>query len=456
MFSRWLFTGVISGIVAGWWFTKYVFFSPLPLAIAVYSILQLFELRHAERSYLSSLKSAAKHIATQQFTRPTQADDPDLDRIGAEMASRHEALLLIQRRKEQAEMAFDAVFDALYGPAIQVDRDGIVQRINRSVSSIFQISKEEATGRPFLHVVRDHRVEEALRESLDECKSVSVDVEVVAAKHPGRYRVRIEPMQQPSAPGVHGAAVLLFDVSRLRFLERVRSEFVSNISHELRTPITAVKGFIETILEEELPQDERDRFTRIVKEEVDRLESLLVDLLDLSLLESDNKPLKREQIEIAPLVENILTVLQPQADKKDIHIDDRIPSGLPPIPVNKQMIEQAVYNLVENAIKYTGPGGSVQVEARRVAGDHFELSVTDNGPGIPSEHLPRIFERFHRVDQARTRSEGGTGLGLAIVRHIIQRHGGSVRAESRLGKGSRFIVTLPLTPTLPQPTEWEE
>lgn len=430
----------------------------IPVAVAGYLYVRRVHHREAEQQqHLKRLKEAADLVGEPQFARPIElADEPDFDAVAASLALKHDAFLAVQQRAQDREAAFEAVFNALYGPAIQVDREGIVHKINRSVSSIFQISPEEAYGQPFLHVVRDHRIEEAVKEALTQGRSLSLDVEVVAAKHPGRYRVRIEPMRRTPDDDPQGAVVLLFDVTRLRFLERVRSEFVSNISHELRTPITAVKGFIETVLEEELSNEERGRFLRIVKEEVDRLEGLLGDLLDLSLLESDTTPLSLEDVDMNGLVQGIIEMMEPQAAKKEIVLENRLSGDLPLVPANRQLLEQAVINLVENAVKYTQDGGSVWIEARRVAGEHFELAVADNGPGIPSEHLPRIFERFHRVDKARSKSEGGTGLGLAIVRHIVHRHGGSVRAESRLGKGSRFIVTLPLVPTLPQPTEWEE
>ena len=235
----------------------------------------------------------------------------------------------------------------------------------------------------------------------------------------------------------------------------MRSEFVANVSHELRTPITSIKGFIETVLEDDVPEETRRRFLGIAKDEADRLETLIGDLLDLSRLESDTAPITREEIDLSEIARDIIEMLRPQADKKEITPELRVPRDLPRVPAHRDMLGQALINLLENAIKYTQSGGRVWVEARRVAGDYVEISVADNGPGIPSEHLPRLFERFYRVDKARSRSEGGTGLGLSIVRHIVQRHGGSVRVESRLGKGSRFIVTLPLHPQQMILPDWE-
>lgn len=433
---------------------------PILLILTLLFVAAAFVLeRAAEKRWIHAgekLKRAAAKVGDPSFSRPALAEEaPVLDEVAAILASRNDDLLHLLERGVQAEETLQAVFQALYGPAILVDDKGIVQRINRSAKLVFEISEEEAIGRPLLQVLRDHRIDEALAVSLAQSSGAALDVDVIAAARPARYRVRIEPVLIGGTGPLIGAAILLFDVTRLRFLEKVRSEFVANVSHELRTPITSIKGFIETVLEDDVPEETRRRFLSIAKDEADRLETLIGDLLDLSRLESDTAPLTREDVDIAELAAEIIEKLRPQAEKKEIVPELRIPPGLPRVPAHRDMLGQALMNLLENAIKYTQSGGSVWVEARRVAGEHIEISVNDNGPGIPSEHLPRIFERFYRVDKARSRAEGGTGLGLSIVRHIVQRHGGSVRAESRLGKGSRFIVTLPLEPEQVILPEWE-
>lgn len=409
-----------------------------------------------ESAALAKLKEAARRVGDPSFSRPIlTAVSPRLDELAAVLSERSDQLREALRRGMESEETLRAVFQALYGPAILVDEAGRVRRLNHSAVKALQISESQAVGRPFLQVLRDHRIDEALAVALAQKTGAALDVDVIAAARPALYRVRIEPVLSQESGELIGAALLLFDVTRLRYLEKVRSEFVANVSHELRTPITSIKGFVETLLEDELPDETRRRFLQIVKDEADRLEALIGDLLDLSRLESDTGPLARQDVNVAELVADVVQRLRPQADKKGIVPEIRIPPDLPPVPASRDMLGQALMNLLDNAIKYTPAGGHVWVEARRVATDFVEISVADDGPGIPSEHLPRIFERFYRVDKARSRAEGGTGLGLSIVRHIVQRHQGSIRVESRLGKGSRFIITLPLHPEEEIRPEWE-
>lgn len=426
------------------------------VALFAWSMFALRRLINGWQAASEKLREAASRIGEADFVRPALTEEaPLLDAVAAQMAARHDVLRRRLDRGVQAEETVNAVFQALYGPAILVDACGNVQKLNRSALLVLQISEEQAIGRPFLQVLRDHRIDEALAVSLAQASGAALDVDVIAAARPARYRVRIEPILIGGEGKLIGAAILLFDVTRLRYLEKVRSEFVANVSHELRTPITSIKGFIETVLDDDVPEETRRRFLEIAKNEADRMETLIGDLLGLSRLESDTAPITREDIALEQLASEIIEKLRPQADRKRITPEVRIPPGLPPVPANRDMLGQALMNLLDNAIKYTQEGGQVWIEARRVAGDYVEICVCDNGPGIPSEHLPRVFERFYRVDKARSRAEGGTGLGLSIVRHIVQRHGGSVRAESRLGKGSRFIVTLPLNPQQVILPEWE-
>lgn len=408
------------------------------------------------RLFLHRLEQAAEWIGDRRFARPI-ADKiaPELDRIAAAMASRSDALVGRLTDLLRALDVFEALLRALYAPTLVVDAEGVVQRVNPAVTEHFEISEETAEGRPFLQVVRDDQIEAELLSALREQREARFEADSFTAKGLTRFSVRIYPVTAGSGGKCEGAVVLLFDVTRMRHLERVRSEFVANVSHELRTPITSIKGFIETLLEEELPPETQERFLHILKQEADRLDSLLRDLLDLSFLESDRRPLRREPTDLARLTESVLQAMEPQASQKGIGTQVVMASDLPPVPVNPAMIEQALINLIDNAFKYSPEGATVRIEGRRVANEYVELAVADNGPGIPSEHLSRIFERFYRVDKARSRSVGGTGLGLSIVRHIVERHGGSVRAESRLGKGSRFIITLPLVAEDVSLSPWE-
>jgi len=234
-------------------------------------------------------------------------------------------------------------------------------------------------------------------------------------------------------------------VTRLKKLEKVRRDFVANVSHELRTPVTSIKGFVETLLDGAMnnPQ-ELQRFLQIVAAQTDRLNAIIEDLLTLSRIEQE-----AEKAEIALSFGSIKAVLQtaievcrPKAANKEIELDLTCDDALQ-APINPPLLEQAIINLIDNAIKYSPPGQSVHIEADCDGGE-VRVQVRDHGCGIGREHLPRIFERFYRVDKARSRTLGGTGLGLAIVKHIAQAHHGRASVESVLGQGSVFYIHLPL------------
>jgi two-component system phosphate regulon sensor histidine kinase PhoR len=227
-------------------------------------------------------------------------------------------------------------------------------------------------------------------------------------------------------------------------LEAFRRDFVANVSHELRTPITSIRGFVETLLDGALREPESaQRFLGIVSRQVARLDAIINDLLLLSRLEQpgDKATIPTGEALIRGVLDTAIEICLPKAEAKGMAVSVRCEADLR-ARVNVPLLEQAVVNLVDNAIKYSDPGKSVFVEAAR-RGDTLEISVRDGGCGIATEHLPRVFERFYRVDKSRSREMGGTGLGLAIVKHIALAHGGSVAAESALGRGSVFTITIP-------------
>ena len=247
--------------------------------------------------------------------------------------------------------------------------------------------------------------------------------------------------------GRSGAILVLHDVTRVRRLESMRADFVANVSHELRTPLTAIRGYAETLLGGAL--DDRSRalqFLQVIERHSERLSRLIEDLLTLSDLELGRTELHPEPFELVAIVEGVLEVLQPKAEGKGIELRMELPAILPPVLVDRDQIEQVLINLIDNAIKYTPAGGRVRVSAAVPSDDDrrsVEIRVTDSGIGIPEKDIPRLTERFYRVDRARSRELGGTGLGLAIVKHIVQAHGGSLAIESRLQQGTTVRVGLP-------------
>jgi signal transduction histidine kinase len=249
------------------------------------------------------------------------------------------------------------------------------------------------------------------------------------------------------------------DITALRRLEQVRKDFVANVSHELRTPLTSIKGYVEALLDgaKDNPE-EATRFLQIILKQSDRLNLILEDLLQLSQIESGQVQFKREPVSLSALVERLLPLIKPMADKKRQSLTVAIPPDLPSVSGDEDRLVQVLTNLVDNASKYTPEGGTIHVAGsvvRRRAGGpaQVELSVTDTGIGIPEADRPRIFERFYRVDKARSREMGGTGLGLSIVKHIVEGHGGKIWVEGNQPVGSRFVLRLPVSSETPGPTQ---
>jgi len=249
-----------------------------------------------------------------------------------------------------------------------------------------------------------------------------------------------------SAGEREGTILVFHDLTRLKQLERTREEFVANVSHELRTPLSLIKGYVETLLDGARNNPEvAERFLKIIERNTNRLDLLIQDLLTISALESERIKLHLQPVELRPLAEKIFSDLKPPADNKNIELVSQLPELAATADMNR--LEQVLANLVDNAIKYGRAQGHVTVGGKKLDDGRLEIFVQDDGPGIPAESLDRVFERFYRVDKARSRDQGGTGLGLSIVKHIVQAHGGEVWVKSELGKGATFYFTLPATET---------
>src|SRR6266508_6472382 len=231
--------------------------------------------------------------------------------------------------------------------------------------------------------------------------------------------------------------------TELEGLELLRRELVANVSHELKTPISALRAHLENLLDGvEQPDPET---LQIMLMQSERLGRLVDQLLDLSRLESGELTLRREGVPLRRLVAEVLSEVEVVRSGREVRVEDRVPDDIPAVFADRERLHQVLFNLLDNAVRLTPPGGEVVVSAHRVDG-RCEVSVTDTGPGIPAEHLPRLFERFYRVDRARARDDGGTGIGLAIARSVVEAHGGRIRAESQVGKGSVFTFDLPVAP----------
>lgn len=311
---------------------------------------------------------------------------------------------------------------------------------NRALVEILRLPAVPGPGQPLTALLRDPALLDAFRASCERGETVAETVTLGGVA--GRtYEVRVQPFRPAGSSG-RGAIGVFFDVTQLQALEKVRRDFIVNVSHELRTPLTAIRAFVETLQEGAIDDAEHNReFLAIIRKHCDRMQALINDLTDLSLIETGAVALALERVELDDAVREALLTLAPRSEAAQVKVDSRVPQGLR-VQADPQRLEQILLNLIENAIKFNHPGGSVRVEASALP-RAVQVVISDTGAGIPSAHLEKIFHRFHRVDPSRSREQGGTGLGLAIVKHLVRLHGGSIRAESELGRGSRFILELP-------------
>jgi two-component system phosphate regulon sensor histidine kinase PhoR len=307
---------------------------------------------------------------------------------------------------------------------------------------LLDVTADQARGRGIEETVRNLDLQKFITATLS--ASGPAEAEIVLYGNQERFLQLHGTALTDSTGAKLGALVVINDITRIRRLETVRQDFVANVSHELRTPITALKACVET-LSDQAQDDPKDtaRFIAMMGRQVERLNAIVEDLLSLSRIEHDaqHKRIPLERGPICEVLRRAVQTLSKAAAAKKMSVALDCAEGLE-APINAALLEQAVGNLLDNAIKYSGEGTSVVIGAQSVA-DGVEIKVTDQGPGIEKKHLSRIFERFYRVDQARSRSLGGTGLGLAIVKHIVLAHGGTVTVESTPGKGSAFTILIP-------------
>jgi two-component system phosphate regulon sensor histidine kinase PhoR len=303
----------------------------------------------------------------------------------------------------------------------------------------------EAKGRFILDFVRNSSVVESLTGLMRTNEPTVREIELTAA---GRdiYNVYANPIREFKEGGRNIGVVMIFqDITEIRQLETMRKEFVANVSHELKTPLTSIKGFVETLRGGAIDDTRvRDRFLEIVDLEAGRLSALINDLLVLSEIERRTEEGPREPIDLLQVVSDVVLMLEDKASVKSIDLVRILPSAIPLLTGNPNWMKQMLINLVDNAIKYTPEGGRIVIKIE-VDAKNYRFSVRDNGIGISREHLGRLFERFYRVDKARSRDEGGTGLGLAIVKHIVLAFDGDISIQSEPGRGSEFMVRIPRT-----------
>jgi two-component system, OmpR family, phosphate regulon sensor histidine kinase PhoR len=361
-----------------------------------------------------------------------------------------DALSLAEHSRSLLESVLASVDEGL----VITDRDRRVLLINDAARRLLRTGQREVES--LADVSRAPQIHEAFNSVLEKGTRAEARVEAQGWNGQRVLRLHAAPLRlgEGGADGVVGAFI---DITKLELLERVRQEFLTNVSHELRTPLTSIAAYAETLIDGGVEDAaNRMRFLSTIQRNVERMRDLVSDISELSLIESGAVRLSPERLALGVLVDEVLSGLGPRAERHQVRLRNEVPMNCS-VPADRRRLEQILTNLVDNAIKFNRAGGEVVVSAAAQAepDGHAQLwiKVRDTGPGIPPEHLPRVFERFYRVDKARSRALGGTGLGLAIVKHLTRAHGGEAEVFSEVGRGCEFIIKLPDPEPASAPTD---
>ena len=353
--------------------------------------------------------------------------------------------LELERNVQEGTLSVQAILGALPDGLVVVDDRRRAQMMNLEFRRVFGIG-ENAAGEPLLELIRDVAVDRLLSDALDagEPRRESIQVSRVADK---RLEIEVSAVPFRANSNQTGGAIVLFrDITQRRRLEEMRRDFVANVSHELRTPLSIFRGYLETLLEHPKQSPaELLRIFEVMEKHSNRLNLLVEDVLSLAQLEEPGARLSYTEIYLPDFLGAILRDWEKRFEAKLLNVSIDAPVDLPVLFADENRLQEVIYNLLDNAVKYSQPEGKIVMKAAR-EGDQVRIGISDQGIGVPSRDLPRIFERFYRADKARSRELGGTGLGLSIVKHIVELHGGSVEAESTIGRGTTISVRLPIRP----------
>ena len=415
------------------------------LAATLFGLVAAVVLSRRMLRRIQRLVAFAARLAAGEAPPYLAAERPDdlglLEAQLGEMA-RSVAATIAALRVEQERL--EAILRGMVEGVVVTDLTGGVVLMNARARDLLAVpAGADGRGRPLLELTRDPALAEIPRELGAARDAVSRDVTLAGGDGP---TLQVNAARLHGADGApFGFVLVLHDVSELRRLEVIRRDFVANVSHELRTPLTAIKGYAETLLGP--AGDDREtarRFLAVIDRHSERLGRLIDDLLTLSDLELGRTPLRLAAVSVGPVVDDVLQILAARIAAGGVEVSAHVAPGTPPVHADGDRLRQVLINLVDNAIKYTPPGGAVSVRAAAAESPGtVEIVVEDTGVGIPTQDLPRLTERFFRVDKARSRELGGTGLGLAIVKHIVQAHGGQLAITSAVGQGTTVRVVLP-------------
>lgn len=393
---------------------------------------------------LRELREGAERFARGELDRRLPLSGPEeISTLAEAMNSMAEQLDERIRTILRQQNELEAVLSSMQEGVLALDTEGVILNLNQTCATLLNLDRSKSIGRLVHEVVRKADLVQFVESALANSDTIEGEIQIHGPQD--RWLDAQATALHDSHQKRIGVLIVLHDVTRLHRLENVRRDFVANVSHELRTPITSIKGFVETLLSGALDDKENaERFLKIVLKQSNRLDAIIGDLLTLSRLEKETDASARLELgSVHEVVSAAVEMCEKEAADKQIGITQQCEPDLT-AEINSPLLEQAVMNLVDNAIKYSGAGSNIRVTAGRDQ-SAVVIRVEDEGCGIETRHLPRLFERFYRADKARSRELGGTGLGLAIVKHITLAHNGSVDVESRVGSGSTFTIRIPST-----------
>lgn len=429
--------GTVQGLVHQVWLTQGTVFL---LALLLFSLLGSRIARKISTP-IEKMTWVAKDITRQKFGSTVQVEgDGEIAELARAINFMSVSLEKQVKKIREDEERFNDVLRNMVSGVILIHEKGRIILANRAVSAMLGIPEEEMIGHFHIEAMKNYALSQLIDRVFATKEKVRGEINLYYPQE-RVLDVNIAPLFIQEKK-LSGAVVVLHDITDIRRLERVRSEFVANASHELKTPVTSIKGFAETLLDGAMNEKETLRsFLTIIYNESERLQRLIQDILDLSKIEQKKLPLELKKFHIYSLIEEIAPTVRKDMAKKGIAFHNEIPPQLT-IEADYDRTKQIFINLIQNAVQYTPDHGSIQLTAEE-RDEGVTVMVEDTGIGIPAKDITRIFERFYRVDKARSRHSGGTGLGLAIVKHLVESHRGKIWVTSEEGKGSRFYVLFP-------------
>ncbi len=389
-----------------------------------------------------AITSAAKSIAGGDYNPPLKVGgDDELADLADNIKAMGAALQLKINQVTWEKNKIETVVSSMSSGIILTDQVLRIELINPAAEELFDLKRDSVIGRPFNLAIRYYALNENLKAVAQDGEARVMEVNL--------YYPRVAVLDTYIVPvygsdrSIIGSLILFHETTVLRSLEKMRSDFVANVSHELRTPLTTVRGYTETILHEELSREQILDFLKVIDRETKRLSSLLDDLLDLAQIENEKGFVKKEPIDMPVLIREAVKRIEDARSALSVTINFDMPDHGIYVSGKPEWLRQALVNVLENSIKHGYEKGQIDISLA-AAGSNAEIVIKDNGPGIPEEDLPYVFERFYRVDKARSRKSGSTGLGLSIVKHILEAHDASYKLQSKTGEGTAFILSLPL------------